>query len=444
MLIKFEFKNYKSFRDEASLDLQAAPLEETKFQVRTHGKEKILPIAAIYGANASGKSNVIDAFGYMVKYVLLSFGYEDAPKVSEGKDLLPAAIRVPGFNPFRFGTSNETENAVSQFEIWFTVPGDKQKRTFNYGFALDMQGVREEWMNVKARTVKSYQPVFWRENLTVDFSSKIKKGYQSLLRESLKPRNLLVSMGGRLNIDLLKTVLDWFKDVQVINFGDPVENAVASLSFDSDFIDDDKRRTEYITFLSAFDDSIRKFEIDEIPQNDKNENNDKNEKYVDIRTVHLTADGREVQIPLNEESDGTLKMLALYPMIYQTLTSGGVLFVDELNSRLHPFLLRLIIQMFADPEMNPNDAQLIFTLHDIWQLKDNILRRDEIWFTEKNESGISELYSLYDFEDEDGHKIRIDEDYLRNYTLGKYGGIPQIKSLDRMIGNGLDEEKTNG
>ena len=135
-------------------------------------------------------------------------------------------------------------------------------------------------------------------------------------------------------------------------------------------------------------------------------------------------------IPLQHESAGTLKMFALYPMLEDVLSTGGVMFIDELNARLHPLLVRAFIITFLNPEINTKHAQLIFTSHDSWQLNGNMLRRDEIWFSEKNIDGVSNLYSLADFVDEDGVKIRKDENYEKNYLLGKYGAIPSLSNFD--------------
>jgi AAA15 family ATPase/GTPase len=130
------------------------------------------------------------------------------------------------------------------------------------------------------------------------------------------------------------------------------------------------------------------------------------------------------------ESAGTLKMFALYPELQEVLQNGSVYFIDELNARLHPLLVRNFILIFLNPEVNVNHAQLIFTTHDTWQLSNQLLRRDEIWFTEKDTDGVSTLYSLADFINEDGTKIRKDESYEKNYLLGKYGAIPTLKTID--------------
>ena len=122
-------------------------------------------------------------------------------------------------------------------------------------------------------------------------------------------------------------------------------------------------------------------------------------------------------------------MFSLYPELQEALKNGGVFFVDELNARLHPLLVRNFILTFLNPEVNVNHAQLVFTTHDTWQLSNQLLRRDEIWFTEKDDMGLSTLYSLADFI-EDGSRIRKDESYEKNYLLGKYGAIPSLKTID--------------
>ena len=144
----------------------------------------------------------------------------------------------------------------------------------------------------------------------------------------------------------------------------------------------------------------------------------------------MVNSNKTATIPLQNESSGTLKMFALYPMLQDVLEVGGVFFIDELNARLHPLLVRAFMITFLNPEINKNHAQLVFTSHDSWQLNGSGMRRDEIWFTEKDSDGVSTLYSLSDFVDEDGIKIRKDENFEKNYLLGKYGAIPTLKCFD--------------
>jgi len=123
-------------------------------------------------------------------------------------------------------------------------------------------------------------------------------------------------------------------------------------------------------------------------------------------------------------------MFSLFPAMQSVFKAGGVIFVDELNARLHPLLVRNIVLTFLNTEINTKNAQLIFTTHDTWQLSNDLLRRDEIWFVEKDKNGVSVLYSLADFADQNGVKVRKDESFAKNYLIGKYGAIPSLKTLD--------------
>ena len=246
---------------------------------------------------------------------------------------------------------------------------------------------------------------------------------------------MIVSLGAKLKIKKLKNIRDWFVNLNFANFGEPFENLIMSRLIPDNFDSDENVRHNVVKYLSSFDDSIVDFNIEKIP-----DDRDAVEDRFKIETVHkmIGSDGT-TSIPLHDESAGTLKMFSLYPALHDVLETGSVLFIDELNARLHPLLVRNFIITFLNPEINKNHAQLVFTSHDSWQLNGNLLRRDEIWFTEKNSDGISSLYSLADFVDEDGTKIRKDENYEKNYLLGKYGAIPSLKTLDLIRGDTLEQ-----
>ena len=152
MLIQFNFKNFRSFREEATLDLSATKMTEFSERVVTIGREKILPVAAIYGANASGKSNIYSAFEYMAEYVVDSFKYGDEEEKFEE------------YRPTPFLFDSTSADAESSFEVYFTIPGDMNEKTYNYGFCVDQEGVTEEWLNSKAKTARKYSTVFYRGN----------------------------------------------------------------------------------------------------------------------------------------------------------------------------------------------------------------------------------------------------------------------------------------
>ena len=234
----------------------------------------------------------------------------------------------------------------------------------------------------------------------------------------------MVSLGAKLKISKLKAVRDWFLHVDFTDFGNPIENALLSSLLPEDFVDNKKVQDDVVKYFATFDPSIIGLRVRKLQRDPKDE---RPSTHVEIDAIHRMADTEETAtIPLEEESEGTLKMFALYPMMQYARKNGGVFCVDELNSKLHPLLVRNILIAFLNSDLNPKHAQLIFTTHDAWQLSNHLLRRDEIWFTEKDGNGVSTLFSLADFLDEDGTGIRKDESYEKNYLLGKYGAIPTL------------------
>ena len=418
MLLQFNFKNYKSFKDDTTLDLTATKISEFNNHVISVANERILPVAAIFGANASGKSNVQEAFRYMAMYVINSLDYGDE---SDGKKKKSKFFRP---TPFLFDSKSKTEE--SSFEIFFIDSEENGAKTYNYGFTVDSTGVREEWLNYKAKTArKNYKRIFYRNGEDYDFSGIPSKSQENL-KIALEKETLIVSLGAKLKIAKLKFIRDWFLNNDFADFGRPIENFFLSQLIPEGFADNETVRNKVVDYFASFDPSIIGFNVEVL----KSDNDDEDE-HLKIDAIHKMIDSDQTtSIPLQNESAGTLKMFALYPMLDDVLSTGGVLFVDELNARLHPLLVRAFIITFLNPEINTKNAQLIFTSHDSWQLNGNILRRDEIWFAEKDLNGISNLYSLADFVDEDGVKIRKDENYEKNYMLGKYGAIPSLRYFD--------------
>lgn len=413
MLIQFRFKNFKSFRDDTILDLSATKITEFSNRVLSVGNEKLLPAAAIYGANASGKSNVIEAFRFMTEYVDNSFAYggETIDKRNDYHQLK--------HTPFLF--DEQSKEATSSFEVYFIDA--KTCKSYNYGFTLNQTGVVEEWLNLKAKTAREYKRIFYRNSEEIDLSGLPAKSQENI-QISLEKETLIVSLGAKLKVAKLKLIRDWFRSSICVNFGNPIENAAFSFLIPPGFKSDKEVQNKVVSYISSFDSSIIGFNVKTI------EIEGADREAIKIDAVHRMINGNTASIPLNEESAGTLKMFALYPVLQEALDNGGVIFIDELNARLHPLLMRNILITFMNPEINVNHAQLVFTTHDSWQLSNHLLRRDEIWFTEKDDNGISTLYSLADFVDEDGAKIRKDENYEKNYLVGKYGAIPTLKCFD--------------
>lgn len=412
MLIQFNFKNFKSFKGEASLDLTATRAMEFRERITSVSGVKLLPTAAIYGANASGKSNVYNAFEYMTDYVVNSFKY--------GGEHEKFVKSRP--SPFKF--SKESAGGDTSFEVYFTIPGDSSERSYNYGFSIGVDGITEEWLGSKARTSRKYSVEFYRDSSTLELNGFPQKSRENIAT-ALEKQTLIISLGAKLRIEKCKLIRDWFLSNEFADFGNPVMAFFLQRTLPNGFVTDDSVRKKVVEYISSFDDSIKDFKVEKLPV----ELSDNDGDRYKITALHSVLDSDEyAEIPLEEESAGTLKMFALYPKLQNVLDTGSVFFIDELNARLHPLLVRNFILSFLNPSINKNHAQLVFTSHDTWQLSRKLLRRDEIWFTSKDEHEVSSLYSLDEFQEE-GKAIRKDSNYEKNYLHGRYGAIPVLGSL---------------
>ena len=431
MLIQFNFKNFKSFRDEVSLDLSATKITEHEEHIVEIANDKLLRVAAIYGANASGKSNVYNAFEYMTYYVLESFkfGDEDGRRRKKEEDYQKVI-------PFLF--DENSRNQETTFEVFYVDNAEQTGKIYQYGFSLKDSEVVEEWLYSKAKTARNtYRTIFYRKSGEELEMNGFGKNHVENIKSALNKESLIVSLGAKLRIAKLKKVRDWFLENEVVNFGDPAENYFRSRMLPQGFVTSKDIQKNVVEYFSSCDESIQDFSVEEIPQEDGKET----EKNYQIDTFHKMADSdKTVSISLSQESNGTLKMFALYPSLKEVLEHGAVLFVDELNARLHPLLVRNIILTFLSPEINTKNAQLIFTTHDVWQFSNELLRRDEIWMVDKKQDGASDLYSLVEFKDEEGIKIRRDEVNAKKYMTGSYGAIPALKPMKMLRGGTGDGE----
>ena len=421
MLIQFNFKNYKSFKGETSLDLTATKIAEHPFHVVESGGDKLLTVAAIYGANASGKSNVYDAFSFMKAYVTNSFFFG-------GTGARQTAGKLQT-TPYMFNQTSRDE--PSEFEVFYVNDAEENDKTYQYGFVLKDSEVLEEWLYTKAKTArKSYRMVFYRKKGEELETSGLGKKAEENLKAALMPETLIVSLGAKLNIPKLASVYEWFthnESVHLVSLGDEFSRVT---DLPEGFVDDKDVQENVLRYISSFDESIVGFEVEEIKKSDENL---LGKAYV-VHTVHKLEGGGTQSILLGNESSGTRKMLALYAPLKAVMDSGGVMFIDELNDRLHPLLVRNIILTFLSPEININHAQLILTSHDVWQFSNELLRRDELWVTDKTKEGVSMLYSVAEFKGEEGKKIRRNEALAKNYLVGHYGGIPALKPMAMITG----------
>ncbi|MHB9297333.1 AAA family ATPase [Fusobacterium polymorphum] len=416
MLLQFYFSNYRSFEGEGILDMRASGSNELSSHIRNTLNEKVLPVTAIYGANASGKSSVFEAFQFMVLCVLESLSFSDDNKKN------PYKLKV---DSFKFSESREKP---SEFEINYIDKKGKKELYYNYGFKIDNSGILEEYLASNTKTgVKrneDYTYIFKRErNQKLYLDSSIEK-FRENLEISLKEKTLLVSLGAKLNIDEFIRVRTWFINTEVINFSNSLYGAFLENILPNNIIESEEVRKNLVSFINSFDDSIIDIEVEKISAIDENDKDNYR-----VFTIHKSDKGTSTaRISMNEESSGTKKMFSLYQTLLDVLEKGGVFFADELDIKLHPLLMRNILLTFTDKEKNSNNAQLIFTTHNTIYMDIDLLRRDEIWFVEKD-NGVSNLYSLDDITNEKGEKVRKDSNYEKHYLLGNYGAIPNLKNL---------------
>ena len=407
MLMRFSFKNFKSFKNENCLDMEATSLKEHEYNIVKTENGDYLKIAAIYGANASGKTNVLQAFSYMKKKVLVSDDSRINNNLSEE-------------NIFTFMINN----APISLEVEILAENNK---IYKYGFEVLNNAIISEWLYEKR--VNKFYEIFDRTNNNIE----VKDNKNKLLGlANVDEKTLFLNVFAKIdkNNEDFNNVYNWFIDANYLDLGDPnFENALNN-RISLKIIEDKKYKEELLKFIKTFDATIDSINISPNSLEElKNTNG-----VVKVELVHNGEDGNKRALPLVLESNGTMKMFHLFDFLMDTLRNGRVLFVDELDAKLHPLLTRYIINLFHNSEKNIGNGQLIYSTHDTVNLNKETFRRDEIWFVEKEKNGISELYSLSDYiiENENGNakKVRNDATYNKDYLTGRYGAIPVLEEFD--------------
>lgn len=386
MLIQFRFKNYKSFRDETIFDMSAtSQREHNDFLIEKNGN-KLLPVAAIFGGNANGKSNFIEAFFNMMYCIVSTYDFFR-------EEELPV-------EPYIFNKNIEP----TAFEVTIAINNTEYK----YGFALDEEKIYQEWLMqrpFKKTSVADYKKLFEREGNEITLYNEFKEYEQ--LKFLVKEKNLFFSILGRRGEGITREIYDWVINFNFeMDYGDMEQYILKDLYEDEELFEQIKREIKEVD--PCIQDMIITEEISKIS----------NKEFYELETIHKIS-GEEFNCPFVIESEGTKKLFCLYYNIYDALYNGGVLFVDELDSKLHSLVLKHIINLFNNKETNPNNAQIVFTCHNTWCLDRKILRRDQIWFITKEKDCASKIYALSDFKD-----VRSDLDYNKAYLSGKFGAIP--------------------
>jgi AAA15 family ATPase/GTPase len=428
MLIELKVKNFRSFKEEAILSMVASSdksLPENTIETENFGTRKLLRSAVVYGANAAGKSNLIAAAHFIDQFVS-----------SSADRNVGRPINV---SPFLF--SDEKPTPPSEFEVTFI---DNLNVRYQYGFQVNSEKVLKEWL---ISYPKGLPQVWFERDHSLNskkpdwYFGRYLKGKNKQVAGLTRPDVLFLSNATKLNHQQIKEVYEWFQNsLLTIEIG-PLENFYENISARM-VLDDEAAKSKVHNLLSIADFGIDDFEIREEIYQDKDlpdnipveiRNQIINKKHLDVYMKHKINDSVSVNLPIKEESNGTQRYFALSGPLTQVLDLGQTLLIDELDSSLHPLLVRYLVELFHNPITNPKGAQLIFNTHDTTLMDCCLFRRDQIWFVEKDREGGSHLYPLLDY------SPRKDEALAKGYLAGRYGAIPFIGEPN--WGENIDNEK---
>lgn len=426
MLVQFSVGNFLSFKDRVTLSMVAAPIKEFQGSNTFSPRQdlELTKAAVIYGANASGKSNLMHAMRFMEMFVRQS-----VERLHEGA--------IPWIQEFKL--SEDTDNKPSFFEIVVLLEGT----IYRYGFEADRTRIVNEWLYRQVK--RKEDQLFLRTNSRdIDLDGKHFNEGKGL-KEKTRDNALFLTVAAQFNGAISSKIINWFlKHFFVI---DPLQDGGLSLQTKKKALNDSAFRAAVGNLLKIADfgiESISAAKVDvtplplpfpaDFPPAILERINE--ERSIQISTLHQKYNTKEEvigSVPFDlfgQESAGTRQFFCLLGPVFSTLVSGGVLIVDELDTSIHSRLVWKVVKLFNSVETNPNNAQLIFTTHDTTLLSQELLRRDQMWFVEKDKIGSSKLYSLVDYK----KRVRNDASYERDYLKGKYGAVPNIGSeLDQFV-----------
>ena len=405
MLCQFQFKNFSSYRDETVFDMQATDIEEFRDSLIPPPGDNfssLLPVSVVFGPNSGGKSNAINALACLISRIIIpimtSIDYHN-----------PFGMYLKKYEPFLL--DEVSKNTPTEFEVFFrTVNGQYQ-----YQLSLLEDTIITESLSYVKTPCKRRRAtlLFDRENGKIELGTALKRANT----QNISPTIPYISF---LSINYafpeIQDVIDWFGRCCIINYGiSDRDHRFYTI------LNDPEIKPMLLGILSDLDIPISDYDILE-------EADGGNEKKLKFTTTHIVHE-RPYLLDINNESEGTAKLLSILPGVITSLASGGLLLVDELDAKLHPHLLRYLIQLYTNSAINTHHAQLNFTCHDISIMKNDLLRRDEIWFAAQNDEGASELWSLYDIQDINGNRIKNTAAYDRQYLAGRYGADPYLKKM---------------
>lgn len=393
MLVEFRIQNYRCFKDEQVLSLNASSdqtLSDNIIVTPASTKMKLLRSVVIYGPNASGKTKILEALKFLRDFVR-----ESANRKPD--DLIDT-------QPFLLDPTSA--NAPSTFEITFIQDGIR----YQYGLSVDRKRVWAEYLyaSPKGRTAPYFQRAWnkdtWKEEY---YFGPSLKGQNEKISTLTRENALFLSVAATFKHPMLSAVYQWFSGVLL---------ELNPLLTTNLFIDtlDEGHHQGIRELLRYADLGIWDYRMKDpaLPDNKLQMVGER------IEVLHQAQDQTVVAFPLSSESNGTRHILYLSQLVLTALEKGDILIVDEMDASMHPLLVRAIVEMFHNPAVNKNNAQLIFNTHDTTLLDNALFRRDQIWFTEKDQNGATHLYSLLDYSPRKGESL------AKGYLQGRYGAIP--------------------
>lgn len=395
MLCQFSFKNFKSYKETTTFDFQATSIPEfSESLLKSEKADALLPVGVIYGPNGGGKTNLLLALSCLISTVVKPI-YE-LEKARE-KIIIQQKISAA---PFYF---NEISRKMpTEFEVYFR----QGKNEYRYNLSICGDDIVEESLYWKAIGGKRTDMVFDREGAEITLGASINK---ASINRSVNPKMPYLSfLAINYDIPVIVEVQKWFESCIVKNYANPIADRQIMFS------DDESYRKRIVRALNDVDIDVSGYRYDE----------ENHELY-----TQRMIEGKIYELSFNDESDGTKKMIAALPVILLALQEGRLVIIDELDAKLHPKLLRYVISLFKNKNVNKKGAQLLFTSHDMTTMKNTVFRRDEIWFAAENERHESEIYSLYEIRRENNERVNSTAAYDKQYLEGRYGADPYLTNM---------------
>lgn len=400
MLISFTIGNFLSFKEKKTLSMEATSIQELKESVIKKDGYKLLPSAVIYGANSSGKSNFLEGITKFKTLVTSNL------KLSSTDSL--------GITPFLL--NDRTKNEPSFFEIELLA----ENTFYRYGFIANNDQFLEEWLYELPDNRKKERCLFVRTTEGIGVTEDFPEG--NGMEERTRNNALFLAVLDSFNGTIAKKIIYEISKIFIVSGISHEYFADLTKQLYKQHEDIHHKIDEFFRLLNIG------FESFELPEDKESAEKVKAYTFHNLYDDHGEVKDRVRFNMKDQESSGTNKLFDLSAYVVGCLLLGCVLVIDELDSKLHPLLTRQIIRMFNNPETNPNGAQLIFATHDTNLLNIKFFRRDQIWFTEKDKTEATDLYSLVEFKEPDGTKIRNDRSFEKDYINGRYGAIPYIKN----------------